>query len=109
MEPDSLCRVGPSMDPHGSRNEEMYERKVHPEAVHQTLTSSAVIQVLSQLETSDTVHQVYTQGLLWFESSLRTLYFGRCVESSEYLPDWHFRICSRYMTGHTQLSGTHDC
>ena len=25
MEPDSLCRVEPSVDPHGSRNEEMYE------------------------------------------------------------------------------------
>jgi len=61
------------MDPHGSRNEEIYEWKVHLEAVRQTLTSSAVTQVLSQLETSDAIHQPYTQSLLWFESSLRIL------------------------------------
>ena len=43
------------------------------------------------------------------QTSLRTLYFGRCIESSEYLPDWHCRISSRYMIGHRQLSGVHNC
>ena len=105
MESESLCRVGPSVDSHGARNEEMYEWKGHPEAVHQTLTSSAVIQILSRLETIDNVHQVYTQGLPWFESSLRTLYFGCFIERSEYLPDWQFRVCSRYMTGDLDVDG----
>jgi hypothetical protein len=78
MEPDSLFRVGTSMDPHELRNEEVYEWKGHPEAVPQTLTSSAVTQVLSQLETNDTTHQADTQRLLWCVSSLRAFGFIPC-------------------------------
>ena len=79
MLPDSLFRVGLSMDPHGPRNEEMYEWKGHPEAVHQTLTSSAVTQVLSQLETNGVTRGGYTQRYHCYESSLGFFDFKPCV------------------------------